>query len=112
MWRPGANFGLSQCPQAGLDPDNGTELRTLETKLANEDKEGSGPTMDPDFWAAELPSQIQFQIFPVSMRVWIVGGCGVGWQGLLPGATYHIFFCLLLILSRMPSHYPTVVDKY
>lgn len=78
MWRPGANFGLSQCPQAGLDPDNGTELRTLETKLANEDKEGSGPTMGPDFWAAELPSQTQFQIFPVSMRVWIMGGgCGV-----------------------------------
>lgn len=74
MWRPGANFGLSQCPQAGLDPDNGTELRTLETKLANEDKEGSGPTMGPDFWAAELPSQTQFQIFPVSMRVWIMGG--------------------------------------
>uniref|UniRef100_A0A452VMD0 Collagen type V alpha 3 chain n=1 Tax=Ursus maritimus TaxID=29073 RepID=A0A452VMD0_URSMA len=74
----GANFGLSQCPQAGLDPDNGTELRTLETKLANEDKEGSGPTMGPDFWAAELPSQTQFQIFPVSMRVWIIGGgCGV-----------------------------------
>uniref|UniRef100_A0A452VML7 Collagen type V alpha 3 chain n=1 Tax=Ursus maritimus TaxID=29073 RepID=A0A452VML7_URSMA len=64
--------------EVSLDPDNGTELRTLETKLANEDKEGSGPTMGPDFWAAELPSQTQFQIFPVSMRVWIIGGgCGV-----------------------------------
>jgi len=50
--------------EGGLDPDNGTELRTLETKLAKEDKEGGGPTMGPDFRAAELPSQTQFQIFP------------------------------------------------
>lgn len=46
-----------------LDPDSGTELRTLETKLAKEDKEGGGPTIVPVFRAAEQPSQTQFQIF-------------------------------------------------
>lgn len=81
---PGANFGLSQCPQGGLDPDNGTELKTLKTKLAKEDQEGDGPTMGPDFRAAEQPSQTQFQIFPVSLRVWVVCVC-VGGVGIEDG---------------------------
>lgn len=111
MRRPGANFGLFQCPQGDLDPDNGTELRTRETKLAKEDKEGDGPTMGPDFQAAELPSQPQFHIFPVSLRIWAVGG----WE-LLGSPAWsclpHFLLCFLVILPRMPSHHPTVVNKY
>ena len=41
----GANFGLFQCPQEGLDPDNGTQLETLETELDREDEEEGDPTM-------------------------------------------------------------------
>lgn len=69
--RPGVNCGLSQCPQGGLDPDNGTELGTLENELAGEDKEGGGPTMGPDFRAAEQSSLAQFQMFSVSLGVWV-----------------------------------------
>lgn len=62
---------LSQCPQRGLDPGNGTELRTLETKLAGQDEEGGGPTVGPGFRAAEQSSRAQFQIFPVSLGEWV-----------------------------------------
>ncbi|ELK28680.1 Collagen alpha-3(V) chain [Myotis davidii] len=50
--------------QEGLDPDSENELGTLETDLAGEDEEGDGPTMGPNFRAAEQPSQTQFHIFP------------------------------------------------
>lgn len=69
MRTSGTNLGLSQCSQGPLDPDSGTELRTLETKLAKEDKEGGGPTIVPVFRAAEQPSQTQFQIFSVSLSI-------------------------------------------
>lgn len=71
MRMSGANLGLSSCPQGGLDPDSGTELGTLETDLAREDEEGGGPTMGPDFRAAEQSSRAQFQIFPVSLGGWV-----------------------------------------
>uniref|UniRef100_G1PL84 Collagen type V alpha 3 chain n=2 Tax=Myotis lucifugus TaxID=59463 RepID=G1PL84_MYOLU len=50
--------------EEGLDPDSENELGTLETDLAREDEEGDGPTMGPNFRAAEQPSQTQFHIFP------------------------------------------------
>ena len=73
MKRSGANFGLFQCLQEALDPENGTELETLETELAREDEEEGGPTMGPHFRAAEQSWDTEFQIFPVSL-----GGLGAG----------------------------------
>ena len=104
MMRSGANLGLSSCPQEGLDPDNGTELGTLETELAREDEEGGGPTAGPDFRAAEQSSRAQFQIFPVSLGGRVRHRGSHTWSRSLS--------CLLFIFPRMASHHPNPVDKY
>ena len=88
----GANFGLFQCPQEGLDPDNGTELETLETELDREDEEEGDPTMGPHFRAAEQSWNTEFQIFPVSL-----GGLGAGtlsWSHTWPHSFFFAFFAL------------------
>lgn len=72
MKRPGVIFGLSQCPQESLDPDNGTELGTVETELAREEEEEEGgPTMGPHFRAAEQSWRTELQIFPVRLGGWV-----------------------------------------
>uniref|UniRef100_I3MP55 Collagen type V alpha 3 chain n=1 Tax=Ictidomys tridecemlineatus TaxID=43179 RepID=I3MP55_ICTTR len=50
--------------ERGLDAEGGTQLETPELGVETEEEEGSGPTMGPQFRAAEQPSQAEFQIFP------------------------------------------------
>lgn len=51
----------------GLDSSTETEQMTPEMD-ATEESEGGGPTMGPEFRAAEQSLQTEFQIFPVSLE--------------------------------------------
>ena len=110
MKRSGVNFGLSPCPQESLDPDNGTELGTVETELAREEEGEVGPTMGPHFRAAEQTWRTEFQIFPVRLGGWV----RCSGEGLRPEATHSciLFFAFFLSCLECLSTTPVQLTKY